>query len=793
MTDSPDLPVPAGKRVVEPAVYPTFMDEGVGQPGPPSGGLKRHAATVLRYKWIVLAVTLLGSALGFYASRNATPSYTAVVTLWFEAPSDPDRGPIQAEGLLENAGWSQLMRTPAVLDSVVLAERLYVSYAARDQDVLGSFRVTNPYQPGSYVLKVDASGNSVELRTKNGLVIERTTPGSAIGAAAGFAWQPPAEALAADRTVNFTVHPTSEAAIALSNALETDMAMNSSFMSVTYTGRDPSRAARVLNTLADRYVKVAAELKSAKLFLVRDILASQRQYAEDNLRTAEFAQQNFGVQTITLPSNRSTPIAPGLESTRETVISSFFDMRVTRENLQRERDAILRIIGNGVDSLSVDALSVLPSVRAAPELSQALTQLAENRGQLRGLLLQYTTEYPPVRDLMASIRESQTVVIPRLARRLAADLESQAQVLETTINSASAELREIPPRAIEEARLARAVTSAENMYNDLSNRYESARLAAETSVPDVQIQARATAPATPSSDPRMTLLLGGVAGGLAAGILLAIMLGRFDPRLQYAEQVTQDLRLGIVGAIPDLPTSRRKLAATDSNARVIEAFRGIRHNLMHAYGLGRPMILTVTSPGPGDGKTFITSNLALAFADLGLKTLIIDGDTRRGELHRLLNTHRKPGLTDYLAGDCEVEDIICSTAYPLVNLIPGGTRRANAPELLASMRLGDMLANIRSRYQVILIDSPPLGAGVDPLILGSLSGNLVLVMRTGRTDRALAEAKLQMLDRLPIRLLGAVLNGFESHLAYQYYSYIPGYEARDEESGGSNGNLLQPV
>ena len=792
MTDSPDLPVPAGKRVVEPAVYPTFSDEGMDEPGKQAGGLKRHAATVLRYKWIVLGLTVLGSALGFYASRQASPKYTALVTLWFEAPSDPDRGPIQAEGLLENAGWAQLMRTPAVLDSVVLAERLYIGYVPKDQDVLGSFRVTTPYQPGSYILEVDAAGRSVELRTKSGLVIERASPGAALGAAAGFAWPPPADALTPGRTVPFNVLLTSEAAIGLAAALETEMALNSSFMSVKYTGRDPERAARVLNTLADRYVKVAAELKSAKLFLIRDILASQRKYAEDNLRMAEFAQQDFGVQTITLPSNRSTPIAPGLESTRETVISSFFDMRVSRESLQRERDDILRIIGNGVDSLSVDALSVIPSVRQSPELSQALTQLAENRGQLRALLLQYKEEYKPVRDLMDAIRETQSVVIPRLARRLVADLEARAGVMESTINSASAELRAIPPRAIEEARLDRAVASAENMYNDLSNRYESARLAAETSVPDVQIQARATPPGTPSSDPRMTLMLGGVAGGLAAGILLAIMLGRIDPRLQYAEQVTQDLRLGIVGAIPDLPASRRKLTAADNSARVIEAFRGIRHNLMHAYGLGRPMILTLTSPGPGDGKTFITSNLALAFADLGLKTLIIDGDTRRGELHRLFDTHRKPGLTDYLAGESGVDDVICPTAYPLVNLIPGGTRRANAPELLASARLGDLLANIRSRYQVILIDSPPLGAGVDPLILGSLSGNLVLVMRTGKTDRALAEAKLQMLDRLPIRLLGAVLNGFESHLAYQYYSYIPGYEARDED-GGNSGNLLQPV
>jgi Mrp family chromosome partitioning ATPase len=106
--------------------------------------------------------------------------------------------------------------------------------------------------------------------------------------------------------------------------------------------------------------------------------------------------------------------------------------------------------------------------------------------------------------------------------------------------------------------------------------------------------------------------------------------------------------------------------------------------------------------------------------------------------------------------------------------------------------MGDLLARIRSEYQVILIDSPPLGAGVDPLVLGSLAGNMLLVLRTGITDRALAEAKLKMLDRLPIRLLGTVLNGFDAADAYRYYSYMPGYEASGEDPGAQE-ELLQPA
>ena len=109
----------------------------------------------------------------------------------------------------------------------------------------------------------------------------------------------------------------------------------------------------------------------------------------------------------------------------------------------------------------------------------------------------------------------------------------------------------------------------------------------------------------------------------------------------------------------------------------------------------------------------------------------------------------------------------------------------NAPELLQSASMSSLIARLRSDYDVILIDSPPLAAGIDPLVLATLAGNLLLVLRTGSTDRELLEAKLDMLAPLPIRLLGAVLNGVQAKGSYRYYSYyysyLPGYETQDEQ------------
>jgi tyrosine-protein kinase Etk/Wzc len=179
----------------------------------------------------------------------------------------------------------------------------------------------------------------------------------------------------------------------------------------------------------------------------------------------------------------------------------------------------------------------------------------------------------------------------------------------------------------------------------------------------------------------------------------------------------------------------------------------------------------------------VVSNLALAFADAGHRTLLVDADVRRGELHRVMGASRKPGLTDYLQGNATRDDVLQTTRFKGLTFIGGGTRTPSAPELLASSALSELLLSVRSGYDVILLDSPPLGAGVDPYVLGTATGNLLLVLRTGVSDRELAEAKLDMLDRLPVRILGAVLNDVRPTGIYRNYSYnyyVDGYEVRSE-------------
>jgi tyrosine-protein kinase Etk/Wzc len=585
--------------------------------------------------------------------------------------------------------------------------------------------------------------------------------------------------------VDFSVSTPRDAATALADRLIVVMGEQSNFLRVGLDGTDPGVLAATLNALVGRYVQVAVELKRDKLTELVGILRDQLAQAEGRLRQSESELQRFRVQTITLPSDRATPVVPGLSVTRDPVFTSYFDMKVELEQVRRDREAIQRALTSAADSgLSVDALESVGAVQHSTELTAALRNLTDMRAQLRALRYRYTDDYPPVHDLAGAIDSLERRSIPAIAQSVIEALSAREHEVDQRVQSASRELQQIPPRAIEEARLQRDVEIAGTLYTTLQQRYESARLAEASSVPDVHVLDQAQVPERPIKNRGLQFVLAGLLGGLGLGVVGALVRDRFDPRVRYPEQVTSGMGLPILGVIPFYRGENGRAAL--GSLPVIEAVRGVRMNVANAYGAAGPLVFTVSSPGPGDGKSFIASNLALSFAHGGQRTLLIDGDSRRGSLHRVLRGKRKPGLTDILAGDTTVEAVLNQTEYPQLHFIACGSGLPSAPELLSSSALVQLLVSLRSSYGVIILDSPPLSAGVDAFALGTATANLLLVIRNGATDRQLAGAKLEVLDRLPVRLLGAVVNGVKDWTGYQYHSYyLRGYESAGEGSGGT--------
>jgi capsular exopolysaccharide synthesis family protein len=758
-------------------------------PGP---DWRRITSALWHYKWVVFLCSVLGIAGGIAATRALRPTYVAQATVWIDVPDnrrDQDRaGPIRQGGLLTSDAWIDLLRSYVVLDHVVRDLRLYLELKSiEDTARFAGFGVTDTFHPGQYVLTVDGAGRNYVLATAKGAELERGAVGDSVGSRLGFVWVPTPALLPAGHKIEFTLATPRDAALQLGERLDVRMDLNGNFLSVDLRGSSPRQIANILNATTARFVQVAGQLKREKLTELTKILQDQRAYAQRNLDDAESALKSFRMRTITLPSDQSmggagsSPGAATGAAARDPVIDDFFQRQFERDQLGRDRANILRVLTQAGDSgLPVDAFAAITSVQHSPELANALKELSDKQAQLRTYRYHYSDAYPLVQRLLGEIAELERRTIPTLAQALVAQLAQRETDLGKQVDVASRDLRQIPARSVDEARLRRAVQLAEESYNTVQGRFLEATLAAEaSSVPDVRILDPAVVPQRPVKNTAPRLLFMGLVAGLGLGVVGAVLLDRLDPRVRYPEQVSRDLGLPILGALPHLRRDQEP-------AEVVEALRGLCLNLVHAYGAAGPLLVTVTSPGPGDGKSFLAANLALTFADGGHRTLLIDGDIRRGVLHRRFKAARQPGLTDYLRDEATRDQVVQTTAYPSLSFVGCGTRSHRAPELLGSPAMNSLISTVRLDYDVILVDSPPLGAGVDPFILGTATGHVLLVLRTGYSHREMTEAKLEVLDRLPVRTLGAVLNDVPRGGGagyYAYYSYhLPGYEAVDEDT-----------
>jgi capsular exopolysaccharide synthesis family protein len=378
------------------------------------------------------------------------------------------------------------------------------------------------------------------------------------------------------------------------------------------------------------------------------------------------------------------------------------------------------------------------------------------------------------------LMDSQT--IPQLANLALGRLRGQDAALAQQLSSSDRNIQQVPTRLIDGMRRQRDVAAAAELATNLGKAYQESRLAEASAIPDVQILDRAEPPLLPSRNTAPRLLLMGVFGSLGLALGLALLLDKLDPRFRYPEQATEELGLNIIGTVPALPSPRQRAKDPEAAAQVVEAFRTIRLHLTHMFDPSQPMTLTLSSPGAGEGKSLISSNLAMSFAESGRRTLLVDGDIRRGQLHSTFGVKQSPGLLDYLLGQNTLDEVLQETDFDRLTIVTCGTRRHRGPELLQSAEMAQFLAAVKPHFDMILIDSPPLGAGIDPFALAHVTGNLLLVLRVGRSDRKMAQAKLAAMDRLAgVRQLGAILNDVETTGVFRYYSYLYGYKLDEGE------------
>jgi polysaccharide biosynthesis transport protein len=417
------------------------------------------------------------------------------------------------------------------------------------------------------------------------------------------------------------------------------------------------------------------------------------------------------------------------------------------------------------------------------QIEQLLTnerfQWGEGHPRVALLRDQYT-------KLQNQLKKQQNAIIDAFVESLQQDYEVVEHKY-TQLNSAHERQRklamDVSSHAVDLADLEEAVKRTENLCDILDSRIKEVDLSQAVGAMNVSILEAAAPSMKPSYPVRSRFFASGLLGGGLIGFGLAWLRELLDHRLRSVEEIASVLQLPVLGALPHFgdrqdQSQAGRLVALTPRSSAAEAFRTLR-TALHFGLAGRDVkVIVVTSPSPGDGKSTVASNLAIAMAQADQRVLLIDADLRKPKQHLIYEVSPALGLGTVLTDRRPVEEAIIANVADSLDLLPCGTLPTNPVELLNNGFFADMLNHLRERYDRIVIDSPPVMPVADARVIAALGEATLLVLRAERSTRRLAQAARNELWRVRATRLGVVVNGVPQRKRGSYggaYGYGGGY------------------
>ncbi len=325
-----------------------------------------------------------------------------------------------------------------------------------------------------------------------------------------------------------------------------------------------------------------------------------------------------------------------------------------------------------------------------------------------------------------------------------------------------------PPVETAVAAASEALETRERTYTSLLTQYEAARLEEAVRANAISVVEEANAPNRPAKPRHPVNLALGLAVGLVSGIALALLAENLDTTLYTAEQIENATQMETVGQIPaskdDLSIAR--LGA--GHYPQLESFRRLRTNIL-ASGSGGSQVALLTSAKRGEGKSTVSANLAVTIAQSGREVVVVDCDLRLPTVHKLFDLPNKRGLTNILAGEVSVDESIQYSAFPRVQVITSGPLPPNPTELLGSQRMLDLIEQLKTQFDFIILDTPALLSVADAAVLAPAVDNVILVVAQSQTRRGDVQTVRRQLSNVRVKSIEVVVNRAEPNGSYAYY------------------------
>ncbi|HET6282419.1 MAG TPA: polysaccharide biosynthesis tyrosine autokinase [Polyangia bacterium] len=591
-----------------------------------------------------------------------------------------------------------------------------------------------------------------------------------------------------------------EIARRLLRQVEVKPVKDSRLAQIIVSDQKPERAVAIANTLADTYIEHNLSYKLEGARTATAWLTEQSADLRKKLEESELSLYEFRRSRNLLAISLDEKVSMTSQNLSQLNVR-LSELRVKRLELESTRKLILAARNDMNEKESVPEIqkdTLIQSIR------QGYVHLSKEKGDLAS---RYGDDHPRIKAVQGQLDEMRRQweraidqVLTSFEKGYRAVVDTQV-ALEKMMENEKKEAIELSKLDLEYKPLGRKAEENAKFYGLIASRQKEIDLTGVMKANNVRVLERAVLPGGPVSPKPMQNLGIGLLVGLAAGLGLGLLIEALDNTLKTQASVESLLGVPVLGLIPiiggkqedkDEPEALRERdlgVYLDPRSLAAECCRSIRTNILFMSPDHPLRTLVVTSPSPQEGKTTTAVNLAVTMAETGGRVLLIDTDLRRPRLHRSFGVPNQVGISTVIVGKSTLDEAIKSTDVPNLDVLPCGPTPPNPSELLHTGRFAQVLAECASRYERVILDSPPCSAVTDPAVLGNVADGVLLVVQAGSTTRDAAAHARRHLASAKARLLGVILNEIDFSnpaYGYQYYYYQNyaryGYGTQPEEN-----------
>jgi capsular exopolysaccharide synthesis family protein len=545
---------------------------------------------------------------------------------------------------------------------------------------------------------------------------------------------------------------------------------NSRLVDLKYSSTDPQFAALVANVMAKAYIDQTLEYKFLSSREASDWLGQQLTEQRKQVETSEQALQRYREKTDSV----------SLEDKQNITVQKLADLNsaVTKAKTERLQKQALYKQVTAIEHNRA-ALDTFPAVLSSPFIQQLKGQAADLQRQRASLAEKYGEKHPDMIRLQSQIQDTDVKIqgeIAKVVQSIRTEYET-AQAQENSLVGAleqqKTEAMALSRKGIDYGVLQRDANTNRQMFDALLQRAKETGVSAELKSTNIRVVDAAIVPSSPVSPRKLLNLILAIFGGGIFAVGLAFFFEYLDNRVKSPEEIKRYLGLPFLGLVPVLEgkdSAEDALLHTDVPAAFAEAFRGIRTNVLFSSAEEGGRSVVVTSTGPGEGKTLIATNLAVALAQAGQRVLLMDADMRKPRVHEVFREPQTPGLSNVLVGNAKASETVRPGPVGNLWLLLAGVAPPNPAELLASHRFKEFLATLEEHFDWVIIDSPPVMAVTDASVIAHVAQGVIYVVRCEHTNKHTAATALEQLESAKAKFLGGILNRVDVQRNSYYYS-----------------------